>query len=416
MEKREILCIDLKSFYASVECSLRNLNPYLTPLVVADPNRDGGIVLAVSPYLKSKGVPSRCRLYEVPKTPDLIVAMPQMKKYLDFAIKVIDIYLDFVSEEDIFVYSIDETFIDVTSYLSYYKMTSTELASKILREIYKRLKLYATCGIGKNMLIAKLALDLDSKTKKDYIAKWEDKDIKEKLWKVSPLSKMWGIGHRMESNLNRLGINTIYDLAHYDPEKLRKQFGVMGLELYNHANGRDLSLIQDQAKLKPLNARYSVGQVLFKDYNKEEAKLIIKEMIEDISRRLRLNGKTAYVVTLSVGYSKSFGGGFSRQMRLENKTNLTSVLYKNILILLERHYENLPIRRITVGVTNLSSIKNKQLNLFEDYQQEELEYQLEKALDLVKDNYGKNSVLKATALLEHSTQIRRNQTIGGHNA
>ncbi len=416
MEEKQILCIDLKSFYASVECSLRNLNPYTTPLVVADPTREGGIVLAVSPYLKKQGVPSRCRLYEIPKIPDLIVATPRMQKYLDFAVEVLDIYLNFVSDVDLFVYSIDETFLDVTSYLNYYKMNSYQLAKKILKEIHERLGLYATCGIGKNMLIAKLALDLESKTNEDYIAKWNDEDIKNKLWKVKPLSRMWGIGSRMEKNLNRLGIISIYDLAHYDPIKLRKIFGVIGVELFNHANGRDQSEIQDQDNLKPVNKRYSIGQVLFKDYNKEEAKLIIKEMVEDLSRRLRLNKKAAYVVALSVGYTKNVGGGFSRQMRIQNKTNLASKLYDNIIELFENNIENYPIRKITVGVTNLTNIGDKQLSLFEDFQKEELEYKLDSIIDNLKTEHGKNIVNKASALLNHSTQIRRNETIGGHNA
>lgn len=415
MEEKQILCIDLKSFYASVECSLRNLNPYTTPLVVADPTRNGGIVLAVSPYLRTKGVPSRCRLYEVPKVPGLIIAKPQMQKYLDFAIKVLDIYLNFVSDEDLFVYSIDETFLDVTSYLKYYKMNSYELAVKILKEIYSTLGIYATCGIGKNMLLAKLALDLESKTKADYIAKWNDDDIENKLWKVEPLSKMWGIGSRMEKNLNRLGITTVYDLAHYDPVKLKKLFGVIGVELYNHANGRDQSKIQDQDNLRPVNARYSIGQVLFRDYNKNDAKLIIKEMVEDLSRRLRLNNKMASVVTISIGYTKKVGGGFSRQMRIQDKTNLASNIYKNINKLFDEHIEEYPIRRITVGVTNLSNSKNKQLSLFEDFQTEELEYQLDRTIDELKTDYGKNIINKASSLLEHSTQIRRNETIGGHN-
>lgn len=415
MGSKQILCIDLKSFYASVECSLRNLNPFTTPLVVADPSRSGGIVLAVSPYLKSRGIPSRCRLYEVPKIPDLIVAMPRMQKYLDFAIKVVDIYLNYVSEQDLFIYSIDEAFLDVTAYLNYYKMNSYQLAVKILMEVHEKLGIYATCGIGENMLMAKLALDLESKTKEDYIAVWSNKDIEEKLWKVTPLSKMWGVGSRMEKNLNRLGIISIYDLAHYDPVKLEKHFGVMGLELYNHAHGRDKSCLQDQDKLKSNNTRYSIGQVLFRDYQVEEAKLIIKEMVEDLSRRLRLNKKLASVVTLAISYTKKVGGGFNKQMRIQDKTNLTSNLYKNIISLFEKHIEILPIRKITVGVTNLTEIKSRQLNLFTDFQKEELEFQLESVIDNLKVNFGKNSITKATSLLEHSTQIRRNQTIGGHN-
>ncbi|HHT39655.1 MAG: damage repair protein [Acholeplasmatales bacterium] len=416
MKKRAILCFDLKSFYASVECALRNLNPYTTPLVVADPARAGSIVLAVSPYLRAKGYPSRMRLYEVNKVKDLIIARPRMQTYLDYALKVIDIYLDYVSEEDLFVYSIDEVFLDVTNYLNYYRLSKEELAGKILKEIYSKLFLYATCGIGENMLLAKLALDLESKKSKNYLAVWNYEDIKTKLWPVSPLSKMWGIGERMERNLAQLGIVTVYDLAHYNVNVLRKLFGVIGVELYHHANGRDLSKIQDQNKLKALNKRYSIGQVLFKDYSLEEAKLIIKEMAEELARRLRLNKKMAFVVTLAVGYSKLFGGGFKRQMRMENKTRLKSELSHYYLILLENNYEKKPIRKISIGVTNLTTDKASQLTLFKDYLKADLEEKLESSLDEIKMRFSNNSVDKATVLLDYSTKRRRNKTIGGHYA
>lgn len=416
MKKRAILCFDLKSFYASVECALRNLNPYTTPLVVADPARAGSIVLAVSPYLRAKGYPSRMRLYEVNKVKDLIIARPRMQTYLDYALKVIDIYLDYVSEEDLFVYSIDEVFLDVTNYLNYYRLSKEELAGKILKEIYSKLFLYATCGIGENMLLAKLALDLESKKSKNYLAVWNYEDIKTKLWPVSPLSKMWGIGERMERNLAQLGIVTVYDLAHYNVNVLRKLFGAIGVELYHHANGRDLSKIQDQNKLKALNKRYSIGQVLFKDYSLEEAKLIIKEMAEELARRLRLNKKMAFVVTLAVGYSKLFGGGFKRQMRMENKTRLKSELSHYYLILLENNYEKKPIRKISIGVTNLTTDKASQLTLFKDYLKADLEEKLESSLDEIKMRFSNNSVDKATVLLDYSTKRRRNKTIGGHYA
>ena len=290
--ERQILCIDLKSFYASVECVLRDLNPFLTPLAVADESRGGGsIVLAVSPYLKNLGVPSRCRIFEIDKIHSVIFAKPRMNTYIEYSTKVLDIYLDFISDEDLFVYSIDEVFLDVTSYLNYYKMTAYELAKKILKTIHEKLGLYATCGIGPNMLISKLALDLESKKKKDFIATWTKDDIQKKLWPVKPLSKMWGIGPRMEKNLNRLGIYDIGELANYDPKKLHKYFGIMGVELYNHANGRDESKIQDQNELKSIHQSYSVGQVLFKNYNYGDTKLIIREMTDDLARRLRLNKK-----------------------------------------------------------------------------------------------------------------------------
>lgn len=415
--ERQILCIDLKSFYASVECVLRDLNPFLTPLVVADESRGGGsIVLAVSPYLKNLGVPSRCRIFEIDKIHNVIFAKPRMNTYIEYSTKVLDVYLDFISDEDLFVYSIDEAFLDVTSYLKYYNMNAYDLAKKILKTIHERLGLYATCGIGPNMLIAKLALDLESKSKKDFIAQWTTNDIKEKLWPVKPLSKMWGIGPRMEKNLNRLGIYEIGELANYDPKKLQKYFGIMGVELYNHANGRDESRIQDQHELKSVHQSYSVGQVLFKNYNYQDTKLIISEMTDDLTRRLRLNKKMCWVISLGIGYSKEYGGGFSRQMRLDNKTSNPKKILEALYHLFDSFVEDYPIRRIHIGASNLTTTTNQQLSIFEDYQAEQLEYQLDCAVDEIKDFYGPSSIDKATVLLEASTKRKREASVGGHNA
>ena len=415
--ERQILCIDLKSFYASVECVLRDLNPFLTPLAVADESRGGGsIVLAVSPYLKNLGVPSRCRIFEIDKIHSVIFAKPRMNTYIEYSTKVLDIYLDFISDEDLFVYSIDEVFLDVTSYLNYYKMTAYELAKKILKTIHEKLGLYATCGIGPNMLISKLALDLESKKKKDFIATWTKDDIQKKLWPVKPLSKMWGIGPRMEKNLNRLGIYDIGELANYDPKKLHKYFGIMGVELYNHANGRDESKIQDQNELKSIHQSYSVGQVLFKNYNYGDTKLIIREMTDDLARRLRLNKKMCWVVSLGIGYSKEYGGGFSRQMRLDNKTSNPKKILEALYHLFDSFVEDYPIRRIHIGASNLTTTTNQQLSIFEDYQAEQLEYQLDLAVDALKDHYGPSSIDKASVLYEASTKRRREASVGGHNA
>lgn len=417
MENRQILCIDLKSFYASVECAYRGLNPDETALVVADESRGkGSIVLAVSPYLKEKGVPSRCRIFELPKTEKIIYAKPRMNTYIKYSTEVINIYLDFISDEDLFVYSIDEAFLDVTKYLNYYKMTSSELALKILKTIEERLKIKASCGIGNNMLLAKLALDIEAKKTLTGIAYWSTSDVKEKLWPITDLTKMWGIGRKMSLNLNRLGITRIYDLAHFDVKKLKKHFGIMGIELYNHANGKDESYIQDQDKLKSVNHSYSVGQVLFKDYDEKGAKLIIREMTEDLTRRLRLNKKMASTVKLAVNYSKEFGGGFSRQLKLDNKTSSTQKLANAFIKIFNEFYENLPIRKISVSVSNLSTNSTRQLSLFVDYESEYMENLIESSIDELEFTYGKNVVFKATALEKDSTKLSRGKTVGGHNA
>ncbi len=414
--KRQILCIDLRSFYASVECVMRKLDPFNVSLIVADKSRGkGSIVLAVSPYLKSLGFPSRCRLYEIGNLDSLIVAKPRMNLYIKYAVEVINIYLDFISEEDLFIYSIDEAFLDVTEYLNYYNKTAFELAQTILKEIKSRLGLYATCGIGYNMLVAKLALDLDAKACDGGIAKWEKEDIKTKLWPIKKLSKMWGIGSRMEKNLNYLGIDSIYDLAHFDVKVLKKHFGIIGIELFHHANGRDLSLIKQQSILKSINHSYSIGQVLFQDYSLDDARLIIKEMTDDLVRRLRLNKKKAQTLRISIGYSKTHGGGFSRQTKLLQKTNSPKEIFQTYNALLEKHYEHKPIRTIHLSLGSLKTEMPVQLDLFTDYQSEAIEQKLNQVVDLIKDKYGKNSVDYSTSLLEKSTKKFRNATVGGHS-
>ena len=315
---RNFLCIDLKSFFASAECLDRGLNPFTTPLVVANPTQgNGAITLAVTPYLKTLGVKSRGRLYEIPKNIKYMIAKPRMSLYLAKSREVVEVYLKYVSLEDLHIYSIDECFLDVTNYLKMYEKSDYELALDILEDVQKSTGLTATCGIGPNMLLAKLSMDIEAKHNKDFIAKWTYDDIPTKLWPIHPLSKVWGIGPRMEVNLNRLGIYSVYDLAHYDRNKLKQKFGVIGTELWNHANGIDLSLIGDMEKTK--DKSYSHSQVLFKDYNGNNIKIIIREMVEVVTMRLHKNHVTSSLIGLGIGYSKDVGGGFYHQIKLDQE-------------------------------------------------------------------------------------------------
>ncbi len=414
---KNIICIDLKSFYASVECSLLGLDPFKTPLVVADHSRGGGsIVLAVTPYLKKLGVPSRCRIYELPKNVKIIFQKPRMEKYLEYSTKIIEIYLRYISEDDLYVYSVDEVFMDFTTYLDYYKKTDLEIAKIIMDAIYKDTKVYSSCGIGPNMLIAKLALDIGSKNTRDFIAKWNYDDLPEKLWPVTPLSKMWGIGRNMEAHLNGMGLYKIGDIANTDVKRLKKKFGILGEELYYHTHGIDMSLIQDKLNVKPLSKSYGAGQVLFKDYYKPEIFQIVMEMVDDVCRRLRISRKQAKTVHFGIGYSKDAGGGFARQLSLDKPTMNESVIYRACLKLFEEHYDNLPIRRVNVAVTNLTDKQDYQFSLFEDVEQIIKEQQVFSAIDDIKFRYGKNSVNRASSELESSTIKARNDMIGGHHA
>lgn len=414
---RHILCIDLKSFYASVECAISGLDPFKTPLVVADKERGGGsIVLAVSPYLKTFGVPNRCRVYELPKNIDIIYRKPKMERYLEYSTKIVEIYLRFVSEEDIYVYSVDEVFIDLTEYLNYYQTDDLSMAKRILETVYDETKIYATCGIGPNMLMAKLALDIESKHSPDFIAKWAYEDLPRKLWPVTPLSKMWGIGRNMEKNLNKMGIFKIEDLAKYDVQKLKKKFGIIGEELYYHTHGIDMSMIQEKMHIKPVSKSYGIGQTLFQDYYEPDIYQIIREMVDDVCRRLRLGKKLAKTVHFGLAYSKDVGGGFSRQMQLPQPSQNESHVYKACLDLMKKFYDQSPIRVVRIAVTNFVEKKGYQVNLFEDINNVLKERAVFEAMDDIKERFGKNSVNRASSELETSTIKSRNDMIGGHHA
>ena len=412
---RNFLCIDLKSFFASAECLDRGLNPFTTPLVVANPTQgNGAITLAVTPYLKTLGVKSRGRLYEIPKNIKYMIAKPRMSLYLAKSREVVEVYLKYVSLEDLHIYSIDECFLDVTNYLKMYGKSDYELALDILEDVQKSTGLTATCGIGPNMLLAKLSMDIEAKHNKDFIAKWTYDDIPTKLWPIHPLSKVWGIGPRMEVNLNRLGIYSMYDLAHYDRNKLKQKFGVIGTELWNHANGIDLSLIGDMEKTR--DKSYSHSQVLFKDYNGNNIKIIIREMVEVVTMRLHKNHVTSSLIGLGIGYSKDVGGSFYHQIKLDQPTDIESVILANALMIFDKYYEDLPIRKVTVSCGRLQEKSGVQLNIFDNMEKIREQEQINEAILEIKDKYGKNALLKASSLLDDSTIQERNKKIGGHSA
>ncbi len=413
---RHILCIDLKSFFASVECVERHLDPFKVPLVVANKAQGrGAITLAITPYLKQMGIPSRTRLYTIPQNIPYQIVSPRMALYVKKSKEVINIYLDFVSSLDLHIYSIDECFLDVTDYLNYYKLTDEQLASKILKTIEMKTGLTATCGIGPNLLLAKIAMDIEAKKYKNGIAKWEYYDVPTKLWPIKPLSKIWGIGSRLEKRLNNLGIYTVGDLAHYPKITLKEKFGVLAEELHNHANGIDNSLISSFNHYKQEKS-ISHSQVLFKDYYDEEIFLIIKEMLEILTRRLRNENLECSLVHLSITYSKNIGGGFSHEIKFTNPTQNEDELYLICKTLFDKYYlEHLPIRKVAIAFGKLSKKGGKQLNLFENIEKQEKDEALAKTLDEVHNRYGKNSLLKATSLLASSTIKERNQKIGGHH-
>ena len=260
-----IAVIDMRAFYSYVECIERGLDPYKTPLVVADKTRGTNtIVLSVTPYLKNIGIPSRLRIKELPKNIDYIYAEPRMSLYLKKSSEVFSIILDFISEEDLHIYSVDECFINLTPYLRLYKSNPYQLAKKIKQEIMNKTRLECTIGIGDNMFLAKVALDHYAKKEKDGIATLKIDEIKEKLWNITPLKDIWGIGLNLQRRLNALGIYTLKDLANSNKDYLRKYLGIIGEELVDHANGIDESNIRE--KYIPKETSLTLGQTLFEDY------------------------------------------------------------------------------------------------------------------------------------------------------
>lgn len=411
-----IFCIDLKSFFASCECVERNLNPFKTPLVVAEPGRNGAITLAVTPYMKKLGVKSRGRIYEIPKNIKYITARPRMSLYIEKSKEVISVFLEYISNEDLHIYSIDECFLDMTSYMKLYNKSPKEIVKDILKRIKEKTGLYATAGIGPNLLLAKLSMDIEAKHSPDFIAEWNYEDIESKLWPITPLSEMWGIGKRMEKNLNSLGINTIGDLAKYNKDKLKDKFGIIGEELWYHANGIDLSKISD-FKCTPKEKSISNSQVLFKDYYNNDALLIIKEITNVLTKRLRKENYTTSSISLHIEYSKNIGGGFSISKKLDKETNEEKTLYKVLLNIFNCNYEiDMPIRKISISLSKLEKNDHIQLNLFETYDEINKTNNINKTIDNITEKFGNNSILKATSLLSNSTIKERNEKIGGHNA
>jgi DNA polymerase V len=339
---------------------------------------------------------------------------PRMGLYVNYSKRVVEIYRSFVSDEDLHIYSIDECFLDVTDYLKMYNMNDYDLAKKIMETIKENTGLISTAGIGPNMLLAKVAMDIEAKHTKDNIAKWTYDDVKTKMWSITPLSKFWGIGRRMEKNLNVMGINTIGDLARYDVKKLRAKFGIMGEEIWNHSNGIDLARIKDFNN-SPKDKSYGHSQVLFKDYNEDNIGIIVKEMIEVLTFRLRKHHKKCSVIGFGIGYSKLYGGGFYHSRKLESSTTDDTLIYQVCMSMFQKFYSDYPIRKVSISLGGLEDNNTEQLNLFESYEEKTKKDNINNTLDEIKNKYGKNSIIKASNLLKDSTMIERNKKRGGHS-
>lgn len=419
MKQSYYLCIDLKSFYASVECVERGLDPMTTNLVVADLSRtDKTICLAVSPSMKALGVKNRCRIFEIPKNIDYITATPRMKLYIDYAAQIYGIYLNYVSHEDIHVYSIDEAFIDVTAYLSLYKMNAINLGQKIMNDIFCTLGIRATCGVGTNLYLTKIALDITAKHSPDFIGYLDEDLYRKTLWNHTPLTDFWRVGNGTARKLSSFGIYTMKDIARADEDLLYNIFGIDAELLIDHAWGREPVTMKDIKNYRPDTNCLTSSQVLMRDYSFHEGKLIIKEMADSLCLDLVRKDLVSASLTLHVSYSRILNIPSAHgTVRLDSETNA------DILIIpaLCRLYEDIVnplfhIRRISITCNNVIPEKYRQYTFFTDNEQLERNKKIQQTVIAIKKRFGKNAILKGMDLLDYATTMERNLQIGGHKS
>lgn len=486
--ERTYIAIDLKSFYASVECVERGLDPLTTNLVVADKSRtDKTICLAVSPSLKAYGIPGRPRLFEVVQKVkeinagrgkkgssfhaeelkedlelalDYLVAVPRMSLYIEYSAKIYQIYLKYIAPEDMHVYSIDEVFMDITPYLRIYRMSAHELTEKIIREVFDTTGITATAGIGTNLYLCKIAMDIGAKhTKPDKdgvrIAMLNERTYRETMWEHMPLTDFWRIGRGYEKKLSQIGLYTMGDIArcsvgketdYYNEELLYRLFGIHAELLIDHAWGWEPCTMADIKAYKPEMNSISTGQVLPEPYSYEKTRLAVKEMIELLTLDLMGKGLVTNQIVLSISYDKDnthYKGEFStdhygRRIPVhahgtENLVSYTSSakLITKAVMKLYDHIVNpdLMCRRITISANHIVSEADaaeeayEQLELFTDLETRESmkkeldrEKKMRSAVLEIQKKFGKNAVLKGMNLEEGSTAKARNEQIGGHKA
>ena len=417
---RTYIAIDLKSYYASVECVERGLDPMTTDLVVADPERTKGtICLAVSVSLKKKGVKNRCRLFEIPDYLDgtYIIAVPRMRLYIEKSAEIYAIYLKFFSHEDIHVYSVDECFIDITDYQKYYGKTPIEIARMIMEEVSQQTRIPSTAGIGTNLYLSKIAMDIIAKHNAERIGYLNEELYREKLWDHLPLTDFWQIGPGTERRLANISLYTLRDVAYADQYLLKKTFGINGELLFDHAWGREPVLMKHIHSYQSKGHSLSNGQVLPRAYTYEEGLLAIKEQTEVLVLDMSDKGLVTALVVMWISYEGKQHYGNAGSIRLNIRTNAYSYILENVEELYHRICNpDMQVRRLGICFNNVVPEEMEYLDLFTDYEQIEKERRLQKSINLIKKRFGPNSVLKAINLEEAGMTTQRNVQIGGHSA
>ncbi|MBO4251435.1 MAG: DNA repair protein [Clostridia bacterium] len=417
MEDRIYCCIDLKSFYASVECVERGLDPFKANLVVADPDRGKGTVcLAVSPALKALGVKNRCRVFEIPNSIEYIIAKPRMKLYIDKSAEIYSIYLRYIAAEDIHVYSIDEVFIDITDYLVLYKKTAKTLARLLIDEVFAATGVRATVGIGTNLFLAKVALDITAKHADDFMGYLDVSAFKKTIWHHRPITDVWNVGRGIAVRLAKMGIFDLCGVAKCPEQVLYKQFGVNAELLIDHANGIEPCTIADIHAYRSKSVSLSNGQVLFSDYSFDDGLIVLKEMVEQLVLELVEKNLVTDSISLSVLFAdrsaKSVGG-------TEKLSEYTSSVKKLIKYFTDYYTKKVPktalIRKINVGLNDLIDEAFITRDLLTDSEKLDKERDLQRTVVGLKHKYGKNAILFGTSYNKRATGRDRNKLIGGHN-
>lgn len=410
-------CIDMKCFFASVECAERGLNPFTTNLIVADSERgDGTICLAVSPKMKELGVKNRCRLFQVPKNIDYIIAKPRMKKYIEYAADIYEIYLRYISSDDIHVYSIDEAFLDVTDYLKIYKKNPKEFAKFLMRKIEAETGIPSTVGIGTNMYLAKIALDISAKKTSDRMAFLDEAEYKKTLWNHRPITDFWQVANGTAKRLSHYGVFDMKGITEMPEKILYKEFGINAELLIDHAYGVEPCTIADIKAYKGKSRSVSSSQILFKDYDFDDAKTVLLEMVLNGCYNLISQKLVTKSITIYVGYSKNVIPATSGTAKMVERTNLYSIIKKYVSkIFDDTTLKNYPIRKIGYCFNNLVSENQEEYDLFTDFERVKKEKNLSETVINLKRKFGKNTLLRAVDLTENATAIMRNKQVGGHN-
>ena len=415
------MCLDLKSFYASVECADLGVDPFTTPLVVADASRGlGAITLAISPALKQLGVKNRCRLFEIPSTIEYMAVKPRMRRYMEVSASIYSVLLDYVAPEDIHVYSIDEYFIDVTPYSRLYKKTWRELALLLKYKILEQTHIHATVGLGTNLFLAKVALDVLAKHAPQGIGILNEKLFKEKIWHHQPITDIWQIGRGIASRLHKYGVVDLHGITTVPEERWYKEFGINAELLIDHAWGRETCTMKEIHMYRPAKHSLSRGQILLRNYSYEECFVPLREMVESLLLELIAEKALTKYISLGVRYADRMVKGTGGSRRLSKYTCSLEVLSQAVLELYKKTtHPHQEIRQLSVGFDDLVSREAVpwEEDLFSTSQdREEKAYQVERTVLSIKEKFGGNSILRASSLQEEGTMQFRNTLVGGHNA